>query len=105
MATAGQQQAASEDPVIRQLVDDGIYLGITAWTQLAQAECGAFYPSTPRSPEERLRYYAARYPITEVDSAFYHPPTERTTALWAERTPPGFVFDEGLSAHPAPDAT
>ncbi len=48
MATAGQQQAASEDPVIRQLADDSIYLGITALTQLAQAECGAFY----RQPQQ-----------------------------------------------------
>jgi uncharacterized protein YecE (DUF72 family) len=106
MAAAGQQQAASDDPVIHQLADDGIYLGITAWTQLAQAECGAFYASAPGGAEERLRYYAARYPITEVDSAFYYPPTERTTALWAERTPPGFMFDVKsfrlLTQHPTP---
>lgn len=106
MAPADPQRAAADDPVIRHLADDGIYLGITAWAQLGQPECGDFYPPGARTPEERLRSYAARYPITEVDSTFYFPPAERTTAVWAERTPPGFVFDVKafrlLTQHPTP---
>jgi uncharacterized protein YecE (DUF72 family) len=106
MAAAGQQRAAADGSVLRQLADDGIYLGITAWAQLAEAECGAIYPPGASTAGERLRLYAARYPITEVDSSFYHPPAERTTALWAERTPPGFVFDVKafrlLTQHPTP---
>jgi uncharacterized protein YecE (DUF72 family) len=42
---------------------------------------------------ERLRFYAAQFPIVEVDSTYYAPPTARNAALWAERTPPDFVFD------------
>jgi uncharacterized protein YecE (DUF72 family) len=32
---------------------------------------------TPRrtmSPEQRLRYYAAQFPLTEIDSTYYAPP-------------------------------
>jgi uncharacterized protein YecE (DUF72 family) len=100
------RQAAADDPVLRKLADDGIHLGITAWAQLALVECGAIYPPTATTAEERLRFYASRYPITEVDSTFYHPPAERVTALWAARTPPGFVFDVKafrlLTQHPTP---
>jgi uncharacterized protein YecE (DUF72 family) len=45
------------------------------------------------SPEERLRYYASQFPLTEIDSTYYAPPSERLTRLWAERTPEGFRFD------------
>jgi uncharacterized protein YecE (DUF72 family) len=106
MAPAPPQRAAAGDPVIGQLADDGIYLGITAWTQLGQPECGAMYPPAASTAEERLRFYASRYPITEVDSAFYYPPAEQTAESWAQRTPPGFTFDVKafrlLSQHPTP---
>ncbi len=56
------------------------------------------------SPEERLRYYAAQFPLTEIDSTYYAPPAERQAALWAERTPEGFRFDVKayslLTGHP-----
>src|SRR5690606_33876558 len=52
-----------------------------------------FYPEDATTPEERLRYYASRFPVTEVDSSYYGMPAERNAALWAERTPEGFVFD------------
>ncbi len=55
------------DPVIRQLADDGVYLGITAWVQLAEAECGAIYPPTASTAGKRLRLYAARYPIMDEE--------------------------------------
>jgi uncharacterized protein YecE (DUF72 family) len=44
------------------------------------------------SAEDRLRFYAARFPVVEVDSTFYRPPTEQQSTVWAERTPPGFRF-------------
>jgi uncharacterized protein YecE (DUF72 family) len=45
------------------------------------------------SAAERLKYYAAHFPLVEVDSTYYAPPTARNAELWAQRTPPGFVFD------------
>jgi uncharacterized protein YecE (DUF72 family) len=42
---------------------------------------------------ERLAYYASRFPVVEVATTFRFPPTPDLAAQWAERTPPGFVFD------------
>ena len=51
-----------------------------------------WYPRGVSSAEARLRYYAERFDVVEVDSPFYHLPAPETAAKWAERTPPGFVF-------------
>lgn len=93
--------------MIGRLLDHGLYVGLTAWTQPALV--GELYPPGVTTAEERLRFYASRFPITEVDSTFYGPPAERTAALWADRTPPGFVFDVKafrlLTHHPTPPAS
>lgn len=52
----------------------------------------AWYPAGVRTAADRLRYYAAHFDTVEVDSSFYGLPTSATARLWAERTPPGFVF-------------
>jgi len=52
----------------------------------------AWYPPSVRTAADRLRYYAAHFDAVEVDSSFYGLPTSATARLWAERTPPGFVF-------------
>jgi uncharacterized protein YecE (DUF72 family) len=52
----------------------------------------AWYPPTVRTPADRLRFYAASFDTVEVDSSFYGLPNPATARLWAERTPPGFVF-------------
>jgi uncharacterized protein YecE (DUF72 family) len=58
---------------------------------------GVFYPSGADSAEERLQYYASRFPVVEVDATYYALPARRTAELWLERTPPDFVFD--VKAH------
>jgi uncharacterized protein YecE (DUF72 family) len=54
--------------------------------------------------EERLRFYASQFPLTEIDSTYYAPPAEQQAQLWAERTPDGFRFDVKayslLTGHP-----
>jgi uncharacterized protein YecE (DUF72 family) len=56
------------------------------------------------SAEERLRFYASQFPLTEIDSTYYAPPAEQQARLWAERTPDGFRFDVKayslLTGHP-----
>ena len=47
----------------------------------------------PRRAEERLKFYASQFPIVEVDSTYYFPPSERNAVLWIERTPKDFVFN------------
>src|SRR4029078_1365530 len=55
-------------------------------------ECVRFYPATATTPEDRLRFYAAQFPIVEIDSSYYGIPTVENAQRWVERTPPGFVF-------------
>jgi uncharacterized protein YecE (DUF72 family) len=56
------------------------------------------------SAEDRLRFYAAHFPLTEIDSTYYAPPAEQQAALWAQRTPDEFRFDVKayslLTGHP-----
>src|SRR4029453_4169147 len=58
---------------------------------------GVFYPQGADSAEERLQYYASRFPLVEVDATYYSLPARRTSELWVERTPPDFTFD--IKAH------
>ncbi|MCZ7663930.1 MAG: DUF72 domain-containing protein [Thermoleophilia bacterium] len=67
-----------------------IRAGTCSWTDRTMVE--AWYPPRVKSAADRLRYYAQRFDTVEVDSTFYGLPSERNAALWAERTPPGFVF-------------
>jgi uncharacterized protein YecE (DUF72 family) len=52
-----------------------------------------FYPAGVESPEDRLRFYASRFPLVEIDSSYYGLPVKRNSELWATRTPDGFTFD------------
>ncbi len=81
-----------------------VLTGSCSWTEKTLVEEGDWYPQRTMSAEERLRYYAAQFPLTEIDSTYYAPPAERQVALWAERTPEGFRFDVKayslLTGHP-----
>ena len=81
-----------------------VLTGSCSWTERTLTEESDWYPRRTMSAEERLRYYAAQFPLTEIDSTYYAPPAERQVALWAERTPEGFRFDVKayslLTGHP-----
>jgi uncharacterized protein YecE (DUF72 family) len=70
-----------------------ILVGTTSWSEKTLVEESDFYPGDVKTPVARLRYYAGRFPVTEVDSTYYGMLRERNAQLWAERTPDGFVFD------------
>ncbi|MFJ4520138.1 DUF72 domain-containing protein [Streptomyces sp. NPDC088810] len=80
-----------------------ILIGTCGWTDPALLRSG-WYPPGHRDTEKRLRHYATRFPLVEADSPYYALPSPRTTALWADRTPPGFRFDVKafslLTGHP-----
>ncbi|MFE5186827.1 DUF72 domain-containing protein [Streptomyces sp. NPDC056628] len=80
-----------------------IRVGTCSWTDRALVGSG-WYPVGRRDAEGRLRHYAERFPVVEVDATYYALPGERNSALWAERTPDGFVFDVKafslLTGHP-----
>ncbi|MEV7139674.1 DUF72 domain-containing protein [Streptomyces tauricus] len=67
-------------------------VGTCSWTDPKLVASG-WYPPGRRDAEGRLRYYAERFPVVEVDSTYYGLPSERNSLLWAERTPDGFLFD------------
>jgi uncharacterized protein YecE (DUF72 family) len=70
-----------------------VLVGISSWTEPTLIKRGNFYPKGVSSAEARLKFYATQFPIVEVDSSYYFPPSERNAALWAERTPPEFTFN------------
>ena len=80
-----------------------ILVGTCSWTDRALLASG-WYPRGRRDAEGRLGFYAERFPVFEVDSSYYALPGERTSRLWVERTPDGFVFDVKafslLTGHP-----
>ena len=68
-------------------------VGISSWTEPTLIKEGGFYPKGVKSAEERLKFYASQFPIVEVDSTYYFPPSERNSVLWIERTPKDFTFN------------
>ena len=74
-----------------------IRIGTASWTDPTMTATGVFYPTGADSAEERLQFYASRFPIVEVDATYYALPARRTSELWVERTPPDFTFD--IKAH------
>ena len=67
--------------------------GTASWTDPTLLAPGVLYPEGIDSAESRLRYYASRFPLVEVDATYYSPPTREMAVRWAERTPEGFSFD------------
>jgi uncharacterized protein YecE (DUF72 family) len=74
-----------------------VRVGTASWTDPTMTASGVFYPTDASTAEERLAYYASRFPVVEVDATYYALPSRRTSELWVERTPPDFVFD--IKAH------
>ncbi|HEY7591353.1 MAG TPA: DUF72 domain-containing protein [Candidatus Limnocylindrales bacterium] len=74
-----------------------IRVGTASWTDPTMTASGVFYPDGADSAEERLNFYASRFPLVEVDATYYALPSRRTSELWVERTPPDFTFD--VKAH------
>lgn len=71
-----------------------IRVGTASWTDKTLLACGRFYPPAVRDDAAgRLRYYAARFPLAEIDASYYALPDPRVAQSWVERTPPGFVFN------------
>lgn len=84
-----------------------ILVGTCSWTDRELVGSG-WYPRGRRDAEGRLRHYAERFPVVEVDASYYALPGERNSRLWVERTPQGFVFDVKafslLTGHPTRSA-
>jgi len=97
VASARSALAHNDVPPLRAPSGAKILVGIASWTDPSMTAAGVFYPDGVTTPESRLRYYADRFPIVEVDSTYYAIPARRTATLWVDRTPDGFTFD--VKAH------
>jgi len=84
-----------------------ILVGTASWTDKSLVQSG-WYPPGVSSAEDRLRYYADRFPVVEVDSTYYFLPTHENARRWANRTPSSFTFNikafSLLTQHPTKPA-
>lgn len=84
-----------------------IRVGTSSWADQDLLRSG-WYPRSVSTPAARLRWYAERFPLVEVDTSYYAVPAPETTRGWAEATPDGFTFDVKafslFTGHPTPVA-
>lgn len=81
-----------------QIGDVSVMPGVAGWTDPTLLAPGVFYPSDATTPEARLRFYAARYAMVEVDSTYYAMPRREHAVAWVNRTPPEFIFNVKANA-------
>ena len=81
-----------------------VLLGTCSWTDATLVKETDWYPKRSMTAAQRLAYYASRFPIVEVDSTYYFPPTPELSATWVDRTPPWFTMNikawSLLTGHP-----
>ena len=83
---------AAREPLVPRL-GTTIRIGTASWTDPTMTVPGVFYPRGADGAEERLAYYAATFPIVEIDATYYALPSAKVAAAWVDRTPPDFIFD------------
>ena len=64
-------------------------IGTSGWTY--DGWRGPFYPPRERRGDW-LRFYAARFPTTEINGSFYRTPTLQAVQAWRDDTPANFRF-------------
>ena len=60
---------------------DTVKIGTASWTDRSLIESGKYYPADCKTPEARLRFYSAEFPLVEVDSTYYGMPSEHNSEL------------------------
>ncbi len=69
-----------------------VLIGTASWTDKSLLASG-WYPKEAKTAEDRLRFYADHFPLVEVDSTYYFPPSEDNSRRWVDRTPKDFTFN------------
>lgn len=70
-----------------------ILVGASSWSDRSLTHESAWYPKRTMRAAERMAYYAARFPLVEIDSTARFPPTPDVSRQWAQRTPDSFTID------------
>ncbi|MBA3652734.1 MAG: DUF72 domain-containing protein [Actinobacteria bacterium] len=79
------------DPVV--IGDCRVLVGACSWASRSLTQESSWYPKKTMKAADRLAYYASRFPLVEVESTYWFPPTPEVTRQWVERTPDGFTMD------------
>jgi uncharacterized protein YecE (DUF72 family) len=66
-----------------------IRVGTSGWSY--DHWLGIFYPEHLPA-KDRLAYYATRFSTVEINSTFYHLPSEQAVRAWRNAVPDGFAF-------------
>ena len=94
--------ARSAPPI--EMEDARVLVGTCSWTDPTLVKETDWYPRRSMSAAERLAYYSSRFPIVEVDSTYYFPPTPELVGTWVQRTPADFTMNVKawslLTGHP-----
>jgi uncharacterized protein YecE (DUF72 family) len=81
-----------------------VLVGTCSWTDATLVKETDWYPKRTMTAAERLAFYASRFPVVEVDSTYYFPPTPELSGSWVQRTPDGFTMNVKawslLTGHP-----
>jgi uncharacterized protein YecE (DUF72 family) len=70
-----------------------VLVGTASWSDKSLVSSKKFYPKDVTTPEGRLRYYATKFPLVEVDTSYYAIPLPETAQAWADRTPAHFTVN------------
>jgi uncharacterized protein YecE (DUF72 family) len=70
-----------------------VLVGTASWSDKSLVASKKFYPKEASTPEGRLRFYATRFPLVEVDTSYYAIPLAQTAQAWVDRTPAHFAFN------------
>jgi len=70
-----------------------VLVGTASWSDKSLVASKKFYPREASTPEGRLRFYATRFPLVEVDTSYYAIPLAPTAQAWVDRTPAHFAFN------------
>ncbi|HEX4209827.1 MAG TPA: DUF72 domain-containing protein [Candidatus Binataceae bacterium] len=69
------------------------FTGTASWTDPTLVNSDLFYPPGMKTAADRLNFYSQHFKTVEVDATYYALLAERNARLWAERTPPDFIFN------------
>ncbi len=72
------------------------YIGTSGWHY--QQWSGIFYPQT-MPVSQWLQYYSRSFNSVEINSSFYHLPTEKTILNWHSSVPDGFRYSVKVSRY------
>lgn len=70
-----------------------VLVGAASWSERSLVHESGWYPRRNSTAAERMAYYAARFPLVEIDATRRFPPTPELARQWVARTPPGFTMD------------